>query len=71
MKSYLSGLLQLATPIRDSVSRFTQILIANTRKDQVTFDSQNLRHSAKATYNPLGRWGVWRRDGPTYTSLFI
>eukprot|EP00965_Chrysotila_dentata_P186012 6141452-Pleurochrysis_carterae.AAC.1 len=34
-------------------------------------DSQNLRHLAKATYSPLRRWGVWRRDGPIYTSSSI
>eukprot|EP00965_Chrysotila_dentata_P130440 4312832-Pleurochrysis_carterae.AAC.1 len=26
---------------------------------------------AKATYSPLRRWGEWRLDGPTYTSLSI
>eukprot|EP00965_Chrysotila_dentata_P109826 3629191-Pleurochrysis_carterae.AAC.1 len=37
--------------------------------EAVEFDSQNLRHSAKATYSLLvRRWGEWRRDGPTYTS---
>eukprot|EP00965_Chrysotila_dentata_P106324 3511799-Pleurochrysis_carterae.AAC.1 len=34
-------------------------------------DSRNLRHSAKATYAPLRRWGEWQRDGPTYTSQSI
>eukprot|EP00965_Chrysotila_dentata_P243717 6205577-Pleurochrysis_carterae.AAC.1 len=36
-----------------------------------TSDSQNLRYSAKAMYSPLRRWGEWRRDGPTDTSLSI
>eukprot|EP00965_Chrysotila_dentata_P155806 5148822-Pleurochrysis_carterae.AAC.1 len=34
-------------------------------------DSQNWRHSAKATYSPLRRWGQWQRDGPTHTSITI
>eukprot|EP00965_Chrysotila_dentata_P255379 6212200-Pleurochrysis_carterae.AAC.1 len=38
---------------------------------ETTLDSHYSRHSAKATYSPLSRWGEWRRDGPTYTSLSI
>eukprot|EP00965_Chrysotila_dentata_P232562 6199044-Pleurochrysis_carterae.AAC.2 len=34
-------------------------------------DSQNLRHSAKATHSALRRWGEWQRDGPIYASLSI
>eukprot|EP00965_Chrysotila_dentata_P186676 6163542-Pleurochrysis_carterae.AAC.1 len=34
----------------------------------ISGNSQNFRHSAKATYSSLRRWGEWRRDGPTYTS---
>eukprot|EP00965_Chrysotila_dentata_P044420 1476995-Pleurochrysis_carterae.AAC.1 len=35
---------------------------------QARLDSQNSRHTAKATFSPLRRcWGEWRRDGPTYT----
>eukprot|EP00965_Chrysotila_dentata_P199555 6179457-Pleurochrysis_carterae.AAC.1 len=33
-------------------------------------DSQNFRHSSRAMYSLLRHWEEWRRDCPTYISLF-